>query len=153
MDCFAALAMTATIASRHAFNPFLRAKNALNAAIASFERIRSPNRWLSWSIRRVMSSGGSFSSFREIATASAGNAQISRATLRASASVWPGATTTLTKPASRASSAENVRPITSMAKARWWPMVRGINRLEAPSGTSPRLMNGVEKVAVVLAST
>jgi len=25
-------------------------------------------------------------------------------------------------------------------------MVRGINRLDAPSGTSPRLMNGVEKV-------
>ena len=48
---------------------------------------------------RAMSSGGSFSSLREIATASAGSAQISRATLRASASVWPGATTTLTKPA------------------------------------------------------
>ncbi len=41
----------------------------------------------------------SFRSFREIATASAGSAQISRATLRASASVWPGATTALTKPA------------------------------------------------------
>ena len=36
-----------------------------------------------------------------------------------------------------------------MAKARWCPMVRGISRLEAPSGTRPRWMNGVEKVAVV----
>ena len=27
--------------------PFFREKNALNAAIASVERIRSPNRWLS----------------------------------------------------------------------------------------------------------
>ena len=31
-------------------------------------------------------------------------------------------------------------------------MVRGINRLEAPSGTSPRLMNGVENTADLLAS-
>src|SRR6266404_2461255 len=77
-----------------------------------------------------MSSGGSFRSLREIATASAGNAQISRATLRASASVWPGATTTLTKPATRASSALTVRPITSVAKARWCPMVRGDDRLD-----------------------
>ena len=45
------------------------------------ERIRSPNKWLSWSIRRVSSSGGNLRSFREIATASAGNAQISRADL------------------------------------------------------------------------
>ena len=62
---------------------FLRAKNALNAATASVERMRSPNRWLSWSIRRVRSSGDGLNSLREIATASAGSAQISRATLRA----------------------------------------------------------------------
>src|SRR5580692_10791049 len=29
------------------YHAFLRAKNALNAATASLERIRSPNRWLS----------------------------------------------------------------------------------------------------------
>src|SRR4051794_27866237 len=64
---------------------FLRETNALKAATASVDRIRSPNRWPSWSIRRVRSSGGSRKSLREIATASAGSAQISRATLRASA--------------------------------------------------------------------
>src|SRR5439155_5374153 len=66
---------------------FLRETKAWNAATASCERMRSPNRWPSWSIRRVRSSGGSRKSLREVATASAGSAPISRATLRASASV------------------------------------------------------------------
>jgi hypothetical protein len=42
MDCFATLAMTAA-KDRLLPHPFFRAKNALNAATASFERIRSPN--------------------------------------------------------------------------------------------------------------
>ena len=55
---------------------------------------------------------------RVLATASAGKRQSSRATLCASTSACPGATTVLTKPATRASSADMVRPITSIAKAR-----------------------------------
>ena len=41
------------------------------------------------------------------------------------------------------------RPMTSSAKARRWPIRRGASRLEAASGTRPRLTNGVEKRASV----
>ncbi|MGY3124420.1 hypothetical protein ACVWXQ_008357 [Bradyrhizobium sp. S3.14.4] len=44
---------------------FFRFANALNAAIASSDFSRSPNRWASWSMRRVSSSGAARSSLRE----------------------------------------------------------------------------------------
>ena len=43
--------------------------------------------------------------------------------------------------------------MTSSENARRWPIRRGASRLEAASGTRPRLTNGVEKRASVAATT
>src|SRR5262249_56013566 len=99
-------------------HPALRARKPLKALSASSDCMRSPKCLPSSAKRSAITSCDNRNSRREIATASAGSAQISRATLRASVSTCPGATTSLTKPASRAASPSSARPITSIANAR-----------------------------------
>src|SRR6266436_81355 len=90
---------------------------------------------------------------RESATAPGGSAAISRAAFRASASTSCGATTMLAMPRSFACGASSGWPMTRNSNARRWPISSGASRLEAASGTSPRLTNGVEKRASVPATT
>ena len=120
---------------------------------ASADCSRSLNSRTSSSIRATISSGAARISRREAATASAGRAAISRAAFMASASTSPGGTTALTRPQACAAAASSGRPITRSSNARRCPIRRGASRLEAASGTRPRLTNGVEKRASVPATT
>src|SRR5215475_2376021 len=131
----------------------LRLKNASNADRASSDLSRRLKISDSSSIRRTISAVEPRMSRREAATASAGSAAIWRAAFRASGSTSPAGTTSLTRPTALASSALIGRPMTRSSKARRVPMRRGINRLEAASGTSPRLTNGVAKRASIAATT
>src|SRR5262249_29681777 len=131
---------------RHALRPQrLRDRNAANACRASAEFKYRLNKTISWSIRLTISSVEPRSSRREAATASAGSAAMWRAAFSASGSTSPGGTTALTRPQAKAWSASSGRPMTRSSKARRCPIRRGASRLDAASGTSPRLTNGVEK--------